>query len=315
MNGRKNGSTGSVALIGGTGAVGRAIARVLRDQGRAYRVIGRSGTSLEKLFAEDANAELRTWNADATSAGAALEGAESAIYLVGVPYDRFELHPVLMRATLEGAIAAGVKRMLLIGTVYPYGLPQTHTVDETHPREPRVFNAKMRKAQEDLLLEAHGHGIETVLLRLPDLYGPGMEKSYLTAQFANAPQGKRSTMIGPVDVRHEWAFIPDCAAIAVRVLDDPRTYGAFWNYGGPGEITQRQFSDKIYAVCGQKPNYFVITKPMLQLFGLFNGEMRRFAEMNYLMSEPVILNDDRLKRLLGELPKTSYDDGIRLTLR
>lgn len=310
----ENKGTDRVALIGGTGAVGRAIARVLREHGRAYRIIGRSRESLEKFFGKGSPVEWRTWNADAASAAAALEGVDSAIYLVGLPYDRFELHPPLMRATLEGAVAAGVKRMLLIGTVYPYGLPQTPTVDETHPREPHAFNARMRKEQEDLLLAAHGHGIETVLLRLPDLYGPGMEKSYLFAQFANAPHGKRATMIGPVDVRHEWAFIPDCASVAVRVLDDPRTYGAFWNYGGPGEITQRQFSDKIYAACGHKPNYFVVNKLMLQLFGIFNPEMRRMAEMNYLMSDPIIMNDDRLKHLLGDLPKTSYDEGIRLTL-
>ncbi len=302
------------ALIGATGAVGQAIAGVLREQGRPYRVIGRSEGLLRRAFGTDGLAELRTWSADAASARAALEGVESAIYLVGVPYDHFELHPKLMRATLEGAIAAGVKRLLLIGTVYPYGLPRTRTVDESHPREPHAFNAKMRKEQEDLVLAAHGHGIETAVLRFPDLYGPGMEKSYLTAQFANAPQGKRSTVIGPIDVRHEWAFIPDCARVAVRVLDEPRAYGTFWNYAGPGEITQREFSDKIYAACGQKPNCFVVNKTILQLFGLFNPEMRKFAEMNYLMSDAVIMNDDRLRSLLGELPKTSYNEGIRLTL-
>lgn len=303
-----------VALIGATGAVGQAIAAVLREAGRGYRVIGRSESSLRDTFGADPLADFRTWNADAESARAALEGVESAFYLVGVPYDHFELHPKLMRATLEGAIAAVVKHMLLIGTVYPYGLPRTRTVDESHPREPHAFNAKMRKEQEDLLLAAHGHGIETVVLRLPDLYGPGMEKSYLTAQFANAPLGKRSMMIGPIDVRHEWAFIPDCARVAVRVLDEPRAYGTFWNYAGPGEITQREFSDKIYAACNQKPNYFVVNKAVLQLFGIFNPEMRKFAEMNYLMSDPVVMNDDRLRSLLGELPKTSYNEGIRLTL-
>lgn len=303
-----------IALIGATGAVGQAIANALREHGRSYRVIGRSEASLRKAFGTDSLAEVRVWSADAATAAAALEGADSAIYLVGVPYDRFELHPQLMRATLEGAIAAGVKRLLLIGTVYPYGLPQTRTVDESHPREPRTFNGKMRKEQEDILLAAHGHGIETVVLRLPDLYGPGMEKSFLTAQFANAPQGKRSTMVGPVDVRHEWAFIPDCARLAVRVLDEPRAYGTFWNYAGPGEITQREFSDKIYAACGQKPNYFIANKAVLQLIGLFNPEMRKIAEMNYLMSDPVIMNDERLRSLLGDLPKTSYDEGIRLTL-
>lgn len=305
----------SIALIGATGAVGQAIAAVCRGNGRPYRAIGRSKESLQKTFGNDPLLDVRTWNADAASARTALEGATLAIYLVGVPYDRFDLHPTLMRATLDGAIAAGVKRMLLIGTVYPYGMPRTQTVDEAHPREPRAYNAKMRKEQEDILLAANGKGIETTVLRLPDLYGPGMEKSYLTQQFANAPQGKRSMLIGPIDARHEWAFIPDAARVAVRVLDEPNACGTFWNYAGPGEITQRQFSDKIYAAVGQKPNYFVVNKSLLQLMGLFNGEMRMIADMNYLMSSPVILNDDRLRGLLGDLPKTSYDEGARLTLR
>lgn len=303
-----------IALIGATGSVGRAIADVLREDGRHYRVIGRSQASLDLTFGGDELAERRTWNADAASARTALQGASSAIYLVGVPYDRFELHPALMRATLEGAIAAGVERMLLIGTVYPYGKPQTRTVAEGHPREPHAYNARMRKEQEDLLLAAHGHGIETVVLRLPDLYGPGMEKSYLTAQFANAPQGKRSMLIGPIDVRHEWAFIPDAARVAVRVLDEPKAYGTFWNYGGPGEITERAMSDKIYAAAGHKPQYIVVNKMLLQAMGFFSGEMRMFAEMNYLMSDPVILDDSRLRALIGDMPKTPYDDGVRLTL-
>ena len=45
------------------------------------------------------------------------------IYLVGVPYGRFELHPLLMKKALDGVCAENVERVLLMGTVYPYGLP------------------------------------------------------------------------------------------------------------------------------------------------------------------------------------------------
>ena len=44
---------------------------------------------------------------------------DTLISLVGVDYWRFELHPQLMQKALGGAIAAGVKKMLLIATVYP----------------------------------------------------------------------------------------------------------------------------------------------------------------------------------------------------
>ena len=64
----------------------------------------------------DAGAERATWNpGDPTSVRAALRGLDTLVYLVGVPYDQFDQHPVVMGQTLGGAIAEGVQRMVLIG--------------------------------------------------------------------------------------------------------------------------------------------------------------------------------------------------------
>ncbi|HMD03497.1 MAG TPA: NAD(P)H-binding protein, partial [Candidatus Baltobacteraceae bacterium] len=120
---------GRVAIWGATGAIGHAVADALRAQGRPYRVVGRSRGSLERDFGDDPLADIVTWNPDDPgSIQAAATGIETIVYVVGVPYWQFELHPKLMRATLDGAIAAGVKSVVLIGTVYPYGLPQTTPV-------------------------------------------------------------------------------------------------------------------------------------------------------------------------------------------
>ena len=42
--------------------------------------------------------------------------------------------------------------------------------------------------------------------------------------------------------------------------------------------------------------------------------MRELAEMNYLLTNPVLLDDTALQGLLGPLRKTSYDEGLRLSL-
>ena len=106
-----------------------------------------------------AGVERVTWKPeDAASVREAVRGLDTLVYLVGVPYDRFDQHPVVMRQTLAGAIAEGVQRMVLVGTVYPYGLPRTTPVTEDHPREPNTFKGRMRKEQEDLLLEADAGG-------------------------------------------------------------------------------------------------------------------------------------------------------------
>jgi hypothetical protein len=47
------------------------------------------------------------------------------------------------------------------------------------------------------------------------------------------------------------------------------------------------------------------------VLGLFNPLMRELVEMNYLMTEPVVLDDSALTKLLGPIARTSYEEGIR----
>src|ERR1700722_4353544 len=179
---------GKTALLGATGAIGESIAAELRERGESYRAIGRDRASLERTFGSDPLAEIAVWNPDdPSSVRAALRGADAIVYLVGVPYNHFELHPVLMRQTLDAAIAEGVGQMLLGGTVYPYGRAQQTPAREDHPREPHTFKGKMRKQQEDLLLEADAAGkIRGTVLRLPDFYGPRLKNRFLVCVFEGA---------------------------------------------------------------------------------------------------------------------------------
>ena len=110
----------TIALFGASGAIGQSISSALREQNLNYRVVGRNAASLEKAFGSDSLAKIRTWDPIHSSIGSAAEGIETLIYMVGVPYDQFNLHPRLMRQTIDGAVAAGVRRILLIGTLYPF---------------------------------------------------------------------------------------------------------------------------------------------------------------------------------------------------
>ena len=69
-------------------------------------VMGRSSGLVLDLH-HDPRAEVATWNPDdPLSVRAAAQGIDTIVYLVGVNYWRFELHPRLMEQTLDGAIAA-----------------------------------------------------------------------------------------------------------------------------------------------------------------------------------------------------------------
>ena len=302
-----------IALFGAAGAIGNSIAAVLRANQQPYRVVGRSRDSLQRDFGADPLAEIVTWNPDdPASIRAAAGGADTIVYLVGVPYDQFDLHPQLMRKTLYGAFAAGVPRLLLIGTVYPYGLAQTNPVREDHPRNPHTFKGRMRKEQEDLLLEADAQGrIRGAVLRLPDFYGPGVDRSFLHTIFVAAVKDTRAQVIGPVDTPHEYVFVPDVGPVVLRLTDPTIPYGHVWHLAGAGTITTREVVNRAFALTGHKPRMLVAGKTTMRLMGLFNPLMREMVEMNYLQTSPVVLDDSALRGLLGEVKKTPYDEGIR----
>lgn len=305
-----------IALFGAAGATGQSIALALRSRGLAYRVVGRDQARLASTFGSDPLAEIVTWNPDeAASVRAAAQGIDTLIYLVGVPYDHFELHPKLMQQTLDGAIAAGVKRIVLLGTVYSYGVPTTPTVAETHPRQPTTFKGRMRREQEDMVLRAHAQGkIEATILRLPDFYGPGVgPSSFLAPVFKAAATGGTADMIGPIDAPHEFLFVPDLGPVVVDLAAKPEAYGRAWNLAGAGVTTERQMVEEIFALAGRKPKLRVVGKTVLRLVGLFNPVMREFVEMHYLLTSPVLLDDSALLHLLGHVHKTPYSQGINLT--
>ena len=305
------------ALVGAAGAIGNSIAAAIRSQGHAYRVVGRDKTKLEKCFGHDPLSESVAWNPDdPASVRAACRSVDTLIYLVGVPYDQFQLHPTVMQKTLDGAIAEGVKRIVLIGTVYPYGRPTSRTVNENHPRVPHTFKGKMRKAQEDLLLKAHAEGrIQGTVIRLPDFYGPGVEASFLHSLFQAAANGGTADMIGPIDVPHEYVYVPDVGPVVLALAAKPEAYGRWWNFAGAGAITQREIADKAFALAGRPPKIRVAGKTMLRLIGLFKPFMRELVEMHYLQTTPVLMDDTALCNLLGDVHKTSYEDGIRASLK
>lgn len=304
------------AIFGAAGTIGRWIGAELERRGIPFRAAGRDGRRLEAAFGGMRGAEVVTADL-ATAAGAAEagRGADTVFYCVGVPFTNFALHPALMRTSLEGAAAAGVERMAVVSSVYSYGVPRTQRVAETHPREPHTVKGRYRKEQEDLALEANARGVlHTLVVRLPDFYGPHAENSLAHRIFTAALAGKKATWLGPASTPHEFIFVPDAAAPIVELASRPDCYGEAWNLGGAGEISGAEFIQKVYRAAGREPKFRTVGAGMLRVAGLFQPLLRELVEMRYLQETPVILDDSKLLARLGNVQKTPYEEGIRRTV-
>ena len=305
-----------IALFGAAGAIGTSIAAALRSAGQPYRVVGRDAARLHTTFGADPLAEIVAWNPDVpASVQAAASGIDTIVYLVGVDYTKFALHPEVMRKTIDGAIAAGVRNIILIGTVYPYGRAHGTPVREDHVRAPHTFKGRMRKEQEDILMQAHRDGrINATVLRLPDFYGPGVTASLLDGAVQAAVKGGTANLLGPIDTAHEFVFVPDVGPVVAKLAATPAAFGKIWHLAGAGVTTQRELVEEMEKQTGRKIKRMVAGKTMLRILGLFNPMMRELVEMNYLLTEPVLMDDSALQKLIGPLRKTPYAEGIRQTL-
>jgi len=303
------------AIFGAGGPIGRFVGMELERRGIPFRAVGRTAGKLEAVFGAMRQAQVVAADlSDPGGATQAASGVDTIIYTVGVPYTDFQLYPKLMRVAVDAAAAAGVKRFVLVTGVYSYGVPQTQKVAETHPRVPVSVKGQLRKEQEDMLMNAGDRGLfQTMVVRLPDFYGP-YSLGLASMIFEAALAGKTANWIGPASTPHEFVFVPDAGPVIVELAARDNCYGEAWNFAGPGEITALGFIQKVYQAVGREPKFRGIGRTMLRMLGWFNPLMRELPEMLYLQETPVLLDDAKLLRTLGPVHKTSYDEGIRLTL-
>jgi nucleoside-diphosphate-sugar epimerase len=307
-----------IAIWGAAGTIGRSVVAALSKGDDEVRVVGRSRARLEEAFGHVPGLEIISADlSEPEGCARAAAGVDAIIYTLGLPYSReaFSEYPEMMQHTIAAARSAGVARLVHISNVYPYGRPRTERVAEDHPREPVSVKGRYRKEQEDVVLGAHEPGtLATLVLRLPNFYGPHAELSVSQEIFTAAVAGKTANVLGPADTPQEFVFTPDVGLVVAALLGREDAFGTAYNLAGPDTITMRELAHRIFAAAGHKPSLRIAGPRMQRFLGLFMPIMRELAEMSYLLTSPVLLDDSKLKTLLGPIHKTPYDQGIARTI-
>lgn len=303
---------GTVAILGAAGAIGKAATRELVQRGAAVRVVGRSADRLQRAFGDFPVAIHPADLESEAGALAATRGVDTAVLTLGLPYTEFGRYPGLMRNLVNACEQNGVRRFLLVTNIYPYGAPQSASVEETHPRTPCSFKGRMRLEQEQVLQSSRT--LRWITLRLPDFFGPDAELSYARTLFEAALGDRRAQLIAPANTPHQFVYTNDAGPVIAGLLERQDGWNETYHFAGSGKITVEEFARQIYESAGRRYRRILIPPLGIRWMGLFQPLMRELAEMHYLNATPVNLNDDKLARHLGPLHRTRYLDGIRATL-
>ncbi len=224
--------TAPVLLTGGTGFLGKNVARRLHDAGRSLRVLARERSDLSGL--PDGVEIVRGDVTDVASLERAIAGCQAVLHMAAlvkmwVPEaERFEqvnvggLRNVLAAARGAGARVVYTSSFIAIGPTGP------EPVDEArvHPGDRYRNHYERTKAAADAVArEAAAAGQDVVLLYPGVVYGPGdmTDGNLVVKMVADHMSGRFPGIVGPGDRLWSYAYVDDVAAGHVAALARGRT--------------------------------------------------------------------------------------------
>lgn len=144
------------------------------------------------------------------------------------------------RHVLQAAVEQGVRRVLHISTVGVLGTPSLIPADETAPygKHLSVYEWSKREAERLVLEWIQEKKIEGTILRLAQLYGPGMV--YGWAQTFRAIRDGSMRVAGRGDALLHLTHVDDVVQAICLALEHPdRTAGEVFHVAGPEALPIR----------------------------------------------------------------------------
>ena len=296
-----------VAIIGGTGFVGRYLVDALLDAGHRVTVLMRPGSE-GKLLPCGCIRKVPGDLSDASALHATLFDAKAVIYNVGllrefprrgITFEETQFQGVV--DTVAAARETGVKRMLLMSAI---GVKNPGT----------KYQSTKRRAE----LYALDSGLDVTVLRPSVIFGdPRGTMEFATQLHQDMVKPPMPAVAFP-GVQMSPVHIKDVAAAFVAALGDKATIGRTLELAGPDVLSWREIVTRIAAGSGKSK--VILPMPLwimrlgatlfdwLPFYPVTRDQLTMLAEGN---TAPV----DDLEALLGRPARPFSEEALRYLVR
>ena len=285
-----------LVVTGGAGFIGRAVVRRLLDMGHRVVVADQVPGDLPDVCYRTGDlrhpAAIESAIPRGTDVIIHLAAATSVLGSVACPVEVYHQNVAATAGLLERARIAGVRQFVFSSTNAVVGDVGTRTISEATPLQPLTpYGATKASAEMLIAGYAHAYGIAGTVLRLTNVYGPGMQdKDTLIARLMRAALAE-----GPIGIygngqqERDYVYIDDVVSAFTLALDHP------WNgpvvVGSGTSMSVNRVHETAAEVCG-------VPIPIQRL-------EPRAGEM------PAVRVDISRARAMGYSPAIALDDGLR----
>ncbi|GIF07053.1 NAD-dependent epimerase/dehydratase family protein [Actinoplanes siamensis] len=306
----------TIAVLGGTGSLGSAVAAALAERPVRVRLVGRGAPAALPA----GQAEIGTVVADLTAPGAveaAVRGADVVLCLVkhtggwrDAGSREAELVNVGVPRALLDALARESRRpapiVVYAGSASQAGPPARVPLTGTEPEEPDNAFDRQKLTAERLLLDASRAGVlRGVSLRLPMVYGGPVDKGVVTAMARRALAGGDLTVWDGGEARRDLVYVRDAAGALVAAIDHADALaGRHWLVGsGTGVRLVDLFSSLAATVAGHTARPAVPVTSTPAPAQATAGDLR-----------DLVLDSGPFRSVTGWGPSTPLAEGLRATV-
>ena len=303
----------TVLITGASGFVGAAVRTALRERGWQLRLVTRSAAcprpeAHETIIAADLCTPA-SW-------GDMLQGVDCVIHLAARthqthdtaadPLAEYRINVQATHTLAQAAVAAGVQRFVFASSIKVNGEATTgkpySEADAPCPED--HYGITKREAEHALRVVAASSSMQTVILRPPLMYGPGVKGNFLTLVRAVArgvplplaSLRNRRSLLGVANLAH---------AIAVCV-QHPAAAGKTYLVADNDGLSTPDLVRAIALALGKTPRLLPCPAALLVLAGRLTGKS---GAMRRLVGS-LQIDSSRIRNELGWQPQTSLAHGL-----
>ncbi len=307
-----------VLVTGANGFVGQALCPLLEKAGWEVRRATRSATAVANNPAADSIAvgEIGAQ----TDWRTALDGISAVVHLAARVHlmqddacDPLAQYRAVNRDGTENlahqAARAGVRRLVYLSSIKVNGERTTgqpfRAEDAPHPQDP--YARSKWEAEQALQRVAAATGLESVILRPPLVYGPGVKANFL--RLMRLAERGIPLPLGAVDNRRSLLYLGNLAD-AVRVcLSHPAAAGKTFQLSDGAPLSTPALIRALAAALGKPARLLPVPPPLLRLAGRLAGKSAKIARL----LDSLEIDGTPIERELDWQPPFSLEEGLAAT--
>lgn len=297
-------------ILGASGQIGEELAKELkRNFTSDIRIVSRKAKKVndtDTVFSADLSIREKAIDA--------VKDSEIAYFTLGLPIssDLWEQQfPLILRNVIDACKINGTK-LVFFDNTYMYPQDDRVLTEETL-FAPVGRKGKVRREMAEMVLkEMQSGGLEAVICRAPEFYGPGKTQSITnTLIFNNIKEDKKLKVPLSDDKKRSLIWTPDASRATALIGNTPDTFGQTWHL--PVDESYPTYKELIALasdVYGRKLKYSVMPKFIFKIGARFNQRVKELQELLPRYEHNNVFDDSKFRKQFPEFQVTTYRQGI-----